>query len=308
MKIPLFKDQALVWLSEGTNRKRNSFRPGTIKTYSSQIENHLIPLIGKEPLDTVGNKALKRIAVKLMDKGLSAATIDLNLNIVKQIRASAVDQEGAQVYPYTWNSNFIDAPVLDRGKQKTPVASAQTIQDALKAAPRDVAALLALLSSTGLRIAEALALQVVILDNGVATVWLPDESKIIVRLQRRGNVFGPTKTKAGNREIDLPTALNDYLKRSIEIEAGPSTVFPLSEGFYRLAFKKYGILGGFHSLRRFRVTHLRLNNVPDSLIHFWIGHEDESVTDRYTKVGSEIEARKTQADRAGLGFELPEIA
>jgi len=31
---------------------------------------------------------------------------------------------------------------------------------------------------------------------------------------------------------------------------------------------------GFHSFRRFRVTYLRKNRVPEDLIRFWIGHAD----------------------------------
>jgi hypothetical protein len=50
-----------------------------------------------------------------------------------------------------------------------------------------------------------------------------------------------------------------------------------------------------------------MQGVPSSLIHFWIGHEDDDgVTSRYTEVGSEIEARKMHANKAGLGFALPD--
>jgi integrase len=82
-------------------------------------------------------------------------------------------------------------------------------------------------------------------------------------------------------------------------------MFPQSESHYRLALNKCGIKGGFHSLRRFRVTHLRTEGVPDPLVHFWVGHEDETVTDGYTIVKSEIEKRKTWVEKVGLGFTLP---
>jgi integrase len=39
----------------------------------------------------------------------------------------------------------------------------------------------------------------------------------------------------------------------------------------------------FHSFRRFRVTHLRDQSVPEDILRFWIGHADKSVTDRYSK-------------------------
>ena len=62
---------------------------------------------------------------------------------------------------------------------------------------------------------------------------------------------------------------------------------------------------GFHAFRRFRVTHLRKNRVPEDLIQFWIGHAEKSVTDGYSKVKEDVEFRKEVAERIGLGFELP---
>ena len=62
---------------------------------------------------------------------------------------------------------------------------------------------------------------------------------------------------------------------------------------------------GFHSFRRFRVTHLRKNRVPEDLIRFWIGHADKSVTDGYSKMKEDAGFRRVCAENLGLGFELP---
>jgi integrase len=80
-------------------------------------------------------------------------------------------------------------------------------------------------------------------------------------------------------------------------------MFPQSERQYRRKFKALG-LEGFHSLRRFRITHLQLANVPETLVKFWAGHAAKDITARYTKVGSEISARKDWSEKAGLGFSL----
>jgi hypothetical protein len=61
---------------------------------------------------------------------------------------------------------------------------------------------------------------------------------------------------------------------------------------------------GRHAFRRFRITHLRKNGVPDDLIHFWLGHAGKSVTDDYSKLKEDLEFRKEVAVRVGLGFEL----
>src|SRR5271156_3016845 len=62
---------------------------------------------------------------------------------------------------------------------------------------------------------------------------------------------------------------------------------------------------GCHAFRRFRITHLRKNGVPEDLIHFWVGHAGKSVTDDYSKLKDDLEFRKEVTVRAGLGFELP---
>jgi hypothetical protein len=59
------------------------------------------------------------------------------------------------------------------------------------------------------------------------------------------------------------------------------------------------------AVRRFRITHLWKNGVPDDLIPFWLGHAGKSVTDHYSKLKDDLEFRKEVAVRVGLGFELP---
>jgi hypothetical protein len=65
---------------------------------------------------------------------------------------------------------------------------------------------------------------------------------------------------------------------------------------------------GFHAFRRYRVTHLRKQRVPEDLLRFWIGHADESVTDGYSKMKADVEFRSFTAEQAGLGFRMPTVA
>lgn len=305
--VPTVREQAAIWLQNGKTRNRRPFRPETARVYQSLIETHVNPNLGELPLDVVGNIELKSLASKLKQSGKSAATITLILNIIKEIRGSAKNERGEELYSYKWDAETIDAPEIIGKQQKRPVASAQAVQDGLSKGSWQSRLMLAVLAGSGLRIGEALALRIGP-DDGKSTVWIPEESKIIVRVQRDDQAV---KTDAGEREVDLPEILNDYLKKNVVIRPGPMVgqkwydqrlIFSMSEGYYRK------IIGAFHSYRRFRVTHLRLQGVPDSLVHFWIGHEDSTVTGRYTEVGPEIIKRKQEANRAGLGFELPSEA
>jgi hypothetical protein len=60
---------------------------------------------------------------------------------------------------------------------------------------------------------------------------------------------------------------------------------------------------GFHAFRRYRVTWLRKQNVPEQLIDYWTGHSREkTVTDGYSKICEDAEFRKSVAARAGTGL------
>lgn len=306
--VPSVREQAAVWLENGKTRNRRPFRPKTYQNYKSMIDRNINPFIGDNPINLIDNIALKSLTGKLKAKNLAPGSIQLILNIIKEIRGSAKNERGEELFPYTWDAETIDAPEVISKQQKRPIASAQAVQDAISKADKGVGSLIALLAGSGLRIAEALSVMTMIQDSGYNTVWIPEESKIIVRTQRSGGYLTggktvPVKTEAGAREVDLPEELNNFLKSRSE---SYGTQWGKSEGYYRAEFSKLGLNGGFHSLRRFRVTHLRLQGVPDSLVHFWIGHEDSTVTGRYTEVGPEILKRKQEANRAGLGFELPD--
>jgi hypothetical protein len=61
---------------------------------------------------------------------------------------------------------------------------------------------------------------------------------------------------------------------------------------------------GFHSFRRFRVTHLRKQGTPEDLLRFWIGHGDKTVTDRYAKLCEDVNFRQSVPEQVGIGFQL----
>lgn len=300
-----FAKQAEKFLADGASRKRNPLRPQTIRTYRSQLDTHLLPLIGRLPLHTIGNAVVSELVTKLADS-CSPRTIALNISLIKKIRKSAITENGDQMFPYEWNAEVIDAP--DVTGSKKAVVSAQAVSDAISKAllagrAKD-AGLYAIMAGTGLRIAEVLAIQVTEIDDMISTVWIPSRSKIIVRQQLGRTGFQPTKTAAGVREVDLSPELNNLLISNVKTDKG-ILILPDCESCYREHLEKDGIVGGFHTLRRFRVTHLKLQGVPDPLIKFWIGHAAGDITEVYTQVKDKIESRKEWATKAGLGFELP---
>lgn len=54
----------------------------------------------------------------------------------------------------------------------------------------------------------------------------------------------------------------------------------------------------FHSFRRFRVSHLRKNQVPWDLQKLWLGDANKDVTDRYAdQLKEDVAWRKQEAEQ-----------
>jgi len=206
---------------------------------------------------------------------------------------------------------FIGFPVIDEKKQFKPTFTTSEVNQVLARAKGRYKVLLALLAGTGLRIGEALGLKLGEHLSG-------DFSTIKVR-QRvwRGSVQAP-KTDNAVREIDVPISLAKFLK--VCVGDGTSGFLFQSESGRPLTRRNVLRDGrgkirrdmkledgkGFHSFRRFRTAHLRKNRVPWDLQKLWLGHANKDVTDRCAEqLRKDVAWRKQEAERAGLGFELP---
>ena len=60
-----FEKQADEFLERSANRKKKPVRPQTLKTYKTQIDTHLKPLLGSIPLEVIGNKLVKAVISEL---------------------------------------------------------------------------------------------------------------------------------------------------------------------------------------------------------------------------------------------------
>jgi integrase len=295
MSAQNFEQQTEQYLTDLANRRRNPARPTTLAVYRSMLKTHALPVLGGMSLSEVGNKAVKMLVGRLAEANLAPATITLTVKLVKQVMASAVDEEGNQMFPRVWNANFLEMPEI--GVQNAPITPLPALETALGATNGDVKALIGLLAGTGLRISEALALGV---EGG--NLWDPIAGTVTIKAQKiNGRLQPSTKTKAGARVVDLPPAVNSLLQA--EVGGREGALFPMSDDTYRRRIDAFHI-PGFHSMRRLRITHLQGENAPPTLIKFWAGHAAGDITEKYTKMGSEVKKRKEWSEKAGLGFTL----
>jgi integrase len=222
--------------------------------------------------------------------------------------ASAVNDKGEQIYPLKWNHDFMDLPIV--GNQRTPTFTTEEINAIISEAQGQYSLLYAVLAGAGLRAEEAFALQV------------DDVRDTVIRVRHslwKGKLY-PPKTPAGVREVDVHSSLAEALHNHIGGRRKSGFVFQTSAGtplarsnaLRRNLHKILEKIGrekcGFHAFRRYRVTHLRKQRVPEDLLRFWIGHEPENVTDEYSKLKEDVEFRRFTAEQAGLGFHMPTVA
>jgi integrase len=304
--------QSKIYIAGLQNRKRDPAKPRTIQAYESYLKTWIVPELGAMDLADVKNGTMKAFVAKLAAAGLKPASIAGVTNCVKGIVKSAVNAEGEFLFPRQWNNDFIDAPPVNSRDQKAPVLSREALQEAISRTEGQFRALCILLAGTGMRISECLAVKKGLSDK--SSYWDPEQTKIVIQSQTYHGAEGAPKSAAGYREIDLATPLNDYLKECFDEVAPGALLFVSPKGEEALSIdtansrRAAAKIPGFHSFRRFRTTHLRASRVPEDIIQFWIGHAGKNITDRYSKMAQDVEARKKYAAETGLGFEIPKEA
>jgi integrase len=303
-----FREQAEWFLNNSARRRRKPAKPKTIEDWRYSLEKWLNPNLGDLPLASINNATVKPLVAKMAECGLSPKSIETYIGLVKLVVASALDKDGNELFPRKWNHEFMDMPIVEKQKQRRPAFDAQTMSAIVEKASGDEQVLYALLGGSGLRIGEALALEIKHISTDHRTVRV-EQSCWRRRLQE-------PKTRNAYRQIDLCSPLADWLKSFIGNRQS-GLLFQNRKGkplckdnlrnrsLHRILEELKVEKTGFHAMRRFRATWLRKQGALEDLIKFWLGHADKSVTDGYSKLKEDVEFRRDQAEKIGTGFALP---
>ena len=155
-----FRQQAAWWINHVQQRKRKPIAPATVESWQGCLDVWILPNLGDIPLSSVGNLALKGLVEKMVEAGLSPKTVNTYSQVVKSVVASAVNEEGEQLFPRKWNHEFVDMPVVDKSKQNTPHFTSEVIAGILRSSRGYKQMFCALLGGTGLRAGEAIGLEI----------------------------------------------------------------------------------------------------------------------------------------------------
>ena len=307
-----FAEQFRKWIAKCSVRRRMPVKPATIKGWQSYFSKWLNPLIGSVPLANVNNSILREVIAQLSAASLSPKTIRNITQVITKVVASAVNDDGGEIFPRKWNYDFVDLPIV--GKQRTPMFSGEEVTRIIQHAGAQERVVYMLFAATGLRAGELFGLEVRHFKGRTISV---DQSVW------EGRVQAP-KTVNARRHVDLypdvAKALSDFIgDRQEGFIFRARTGAPYRQSNYLRSFlhpilDELGIeRQGFHSFRRFRVTHLESSSVPTALVKYWTGHASSihggvvhsTVTDRYVQMEKDERFRAEVAERIGLGFRLP---
>jgi len=301
-----FREQAEWFLNHSAKRKRNPVKPKTIESWQSCINKWLNPNLGDLPLASINNATLKALIAKMDDASLSAQSIVTYTNLVKLVVASAIDENGEELFPRKWNNEFIDLPMVEN--QYQPIFTAETVNAIVQTARGQDQVLYVLLAATGLRVGEAFGLEIKHLSEDCRT--------ITVEQSCWGKSLQTPKTKSAYRQVDVCIAVAGLLKsfigdRKLGLVFANSAGKPLSQtnvirrSLHPILKELAVNQAGFHAMRRFRTTWLRKQRAPEDLIRFWLGHAKSSVTDGYSKLADDLEYRLEVTEKIGAGFTVP---
>jgi len=222
--VVTFRQQVETWLAGMRNRRSKPVAPSTLSGWESGLKNWLNPNLGDLPLEAVDNLALKKLVNKMVEGGLSASTICNYADVVKMVVASVINEKGDEVYPRKWNDAFINMPVINPRKQRTPsftgdvvsgivAAREYTYRDTkrnvdVKCELRDEHRMLFILSAaSGLRFGEALGIEIPHVSADGSCIHICQKAW-------RGQMHD-TKTRNGEREIDLHPSVANLLQEFI---------------------------------------------------------------------------------------------
>lgn len=228
-----FKDAAEIWIEYIQELVDDGARsPGTVQTYRGQLDKHLMPTMGELRLGELTTPVIDRV-IRQIKTRTSTATAKSCRSVVSGVMGMAVRQGAIGHNPVR------DMTRLERGRAPEPRALAaeerlnlmQLLYGTDLAIRHDLGDLAFFMLATGVRIGEALALEWQHVDLEAGSV---DIDGTLIRVKGEGLLRKPTKSRAGERLLPLPTSAVSMLRNRFRPGTRLDTpVFPDTEGGFR---------------------------------------------------------------------------
>jgi len=307
--VETFRERAEAWLRSVQTRRKGKYKISTLPTIEGALRKHIYPMIGNLPLGRVNNQTCKPLVTAMFGNGLSVCSVNNYMKLVLQIVRSLKNTEtGEPIYRLKWNREFLDLPKIVKDEQNVPALTAEQVNHLMKTEGQELV-LYVVLASTGMRIGEALGLEVRHILNSGRTI------KIEQSVNRFGKIADGGKTKSASREVDVDEKVGKFLLAYIEGKDGllfkTRNDTPHLQGNIRQRWlvDRLGEGLGWHSFRRYRITWLEEQRAHGLLTKIWVGHALGDITEEYARsLKKNVKVRLEESEKAGTGFDVPVYA
>ncbi len=271
-----FRDAAETWLNQHLGAD------SSIATYRSVLRAHIDPAIGGKPIGTIRHEDIKALIAGMHRKELSASRIGCAHLVMSAVLAEAVRDKklaespcaGIQLPGVVTTADFI----LPTHAQVEAVAGGL---------PLDWAASVWLMHGCGLRIGEALAVNLRCRINGGKTLRAREQVNPAAQLRplkfRREGEF---------RDIPLPQYVSEAIDKHVAEHGTTSDGYLFHGRKYKLVVRrsyqedfqcaaaKAGLPSEFipHSLRHLYASTALAEGIPITEVSRWLGHKSIEVT------------------------------
>lgn len=244
---------------------------GTKRITDNALRLHILPELGAHPISVVRPTMVQALVKKLEDKELAPGTVRSIYHVLTQVFAAAVEDRLISTTP----CRRIALPKADDAEVVPP-----GIEDVLAA--RDCigdrwAALVVLLAGSGLRIGEALGLQVADVDFLRRTIKVD-------RQRDQSGALVAVKSKSSRRTVPVGQVVIDALAAHLAVYPSDGDLF-LDELGQPLKYRRWKTLlaataGDFtaHSLRHFYASALIAGGASVKQVQERLGHSSPMIT------------------------------
>jgi integrase len=256
-------------------RERQMGREGTARIRDNALDKHILPRLGDRALVSIERGDVQALVKALQAKGLAAGTVRNVYEVLARVLADAVLDRALVTSPCV----RIALPSRDAGEAVPPTRDeVRALADAVGERYRAVVVLLA---GSGLRIGEALGLDVEHVDFLRRTVR-------VERQRLQDGQIGPTKTASSTRTIPVGGVVIDELAAHLAAfpsagplfttEAGEPLAYRRWKALWRRAQQATGLDVDTHALRHYTASVLLSGGASVKQVQTLLGHSSAAVT------------------------------
>ncbi len=207
-----FREVGNSWLE--TLRSGGVLHENTLRLYAHYLFRHAYPVLGDLPLAQVKLVQVKTLVQRMIQDKVSRSVMDDVITNVIQVIESLTNDDGEPLFQVKWKRKQVGLPKSK--KRHTKAFTAEQVEAIIERAQGQYKVLFALLAGTGLRISEALGIELGA-DRETTTTLSKDCRVIYVRsiTLQTGKKQDDGKTMAAEREVDVHPTLAGLLLQHI---------------------------------------------------------------------------------------------